>query len=113
MAGVAERLEKTVAALLVRPVVGVAVKTKIRETAREKMFRRKFRGVRVVFQDTGEFQLRPAKAEVHRRQLGGADEFREVVARAEPRKDAVAFPAPRDHFFAGVVSVNMPAMLDR
>src|ERR1039458_319313 len=54
---------------------------------------------------------RPAKTEVHRRQLGGADEFREVVARAEPRKDAVAFPAPRDHFFARVIGVKMPAML--
>jgi hypothetical protein len=74
------------------------------------MIRRQFGGMRVVFQHAGKFQLRPAVAEIHRREPGGFDKLREVVAGAEPGENAVAFPAPGDDFFAGVIGVKMPAV---
>ena len=68
-------------------------------------------GVRMIFQHAGKFQLRPAETEIHRGFFDGLDEFRQVIARAEPGENAVARPAPGNDFFAGEIRVKMPAML--
>src|SRR5262249_41208469 len=67
----------------------------------------------VVLEHARKIQVRPAKAEVDGGLSSGADEFREVVSRAEPRENAVAFPAPGNDFFARKVCGKMPAVLLR
>ena len=69
--------------------------------------------VRVIFEHPRKRQVRPAEAEVHRGQLRLNDELGEVVARAEPREDAVALPAPRDELLARVVRREVPVVFLR
>ena len=57
--------------------------------------------------------MRTPQAEIHRRLVDGFDKFREVVARAEPGQNTIAFPAPRDDLFPGHIGVKMPAVLPR
>src|SRR5205085_8705914 len=93
--------------------VGLAVEHEMAEAAREKMFGDELGGVRVIFEHTREIQMRPAKTEINGRFAGVADELRQIVAGAEPREDAVAFPAPGDDLLAGEVGGKMPAVFLR
>ena len=113
VSGAFQGVDEPFAALLVGPVVHVAVKKKIGEAAGQKMVGHQLRGVCVIFQHPGKFQLRTPQTEIHRRLVDGLDKFGEVVARAKPRQDAIAFPAPGDHLFPGQIGVKMPAVLPR
>ena len=77
------------------------------------MFRHQLRGMRVVFEHAGKLQVRPAKAEINGRLVFAFDKFRQLVPRAQPRKDAVALPAPGDQLFAREVRRKKPRMFLR
>jgi hypothetical protein len=106
-----ERLLKTVAALGVRPVVGIAVKSKMLEAAGEKMFRNHSGGVGVLFEHALKRPVRAAETEIHRGRAHGPDELGEVVASTEPGENAVSLPAPRDGLLPAEVGGKMPAVL--
>src|SRR5262245_46659213 len=96
-----ERLDNALPALFVRPIVRVAIKHEVRKTARKKMLRDEFGGMRMVFEHSWESEVRPAKAEIHRRPFGAFDKLCEIVPCPEPGQDPVAFPTPRNDLFPG------------
>src|SRR5260370_1134521 len=91
--GIAQGPNEGGSILLEGPVVPVAVKNKILQSSREKMFCHQPRASRMIHKDTRKLQLRPAEAEIHRRLSGMQHKFRQIVARAQPCEYAVALPA--------------------
>ena len=110
MPGFAQRRDKSLAAFFVRPVIRIAVEHEIAKAAREKMFRHDFGRVRVIFEHARELQMRPSETEIDRGFLCVADELGQVIARSQPRENALTVPAPRNDFLTGEVRGKMPVM---
>src|SRR5205085_10076740 len=94
VAGFTESAHESAAIFLVSPVVTVAVKRKVLETTSEKMFGGEPRARRVVHQNSGEFQMGPAKTEIHGWPPCLHYKLGKVIPRAQPGENAVAFPTP-------------------
>src|SRR5580658_1375600 len=54
-----------------------------------------------------------AVAKIHRGFFGLDNKFGQIIARAEPGQDAIAFPSPGDDFLAGEIGGEMPMALLR
>ena len=108
--GYFEGFNESLAAFFVGPVICVAEVHEVLETAREKMFGDELCRMRMIFEHARVLQVRTAEAEVDGRLFGVTHEFGEVIAGAKPGEDTVAFPAPRDDFFANEVGRKVPAM---
>ena len=76
------------------------------------MFGDQFAGLRVILHHVSEGCVPAAQGEVDRRLVGLAHEVGQVVARAQPGQDAVAIPAPRNHFLVDdAMRGQVPAVL--
>src|SRR5262249_37622456 len=95
---------------LIRPVFPITVKGEILQTARQKMFGRQSRALRMVHQHTWKPQVRPAKAEIHRRLPRAHNKVREIVTRTKPGENTVTFPTPGNDFFTCHVTAKVPAV---
>ncbi len=75
------------------------------------MFGHQLRGVRVVLQHAGIFQLRPAETEIHRGFRRMRHEIRQIVARSKPGQNSVPFPTPGNDPLPRQIGRQMPIML--
>src|SRR5437870_5694572 len=100
MSGSLQRGDKSLPALIVRPVRRVTVKNKLVKTARKKMFGHHLRRVRMVLQHARKMQLRPSETEIHRGFVFPFYELGQLVPRAEPRQNAISLPAPGNDLLA-------------
>src|SRR5262245_59225163 len=108
VAGVAfflQCLNEAAAGFLERPVISAAIEKEVRQTAREKMFRRDPSRSGVVNQNTREGKLRSAKTEIHGGLFRLHHELGQIVADSEPRQNPVALPAPGNHLLLRDVGI--------
>lgn len=111
-AGVEESCCESLAALYLRPILRIGIKCEMEQAALEEVLRDELAGLRVVLHDVREGQVRPAQREIDGWFFHGRDEVREVIARGEPRENAIAFPAPRDDLLVNdAVRREVPAIL--